>query len=196
MNSSFIGTSLDVLTERWWVPILRGVAAILFGVLAFVSPSISLLALVIIWGVYAIADGVFNLGLATWSGRVGNKWGWYFFEALVSIGAGLLTFVYPSVTAFVLLYVIAAWAVLTGVIEIGAAIELRRYVKGEWMLALAGVLSIAFGVVLFVYPQSGALALVWIIGSYAIAFGVVLIGLGFRLRRMRSFGEHALPTPA
>jgi uncharacterized membrane protein HdeD (DUF308 family) len=194
MNSTFIGAGLDALTERWWVPVIRGIAAIVFGVLALVSPAIGLFALVIMWALYALADGVFNLMLAGHAGRAGTRWGWYLFEAIVSIAAGVLTFVYPGITAMVLVFVIATWAILTGVIEIAAAIELRHVVRGEWMLALAGVLSVAFGVLLFAFPGAGALALVWLIGSYAIVFGLLLIGLGVRLRRWGREGERVIPT--
>jgi uncharacterized membrane protein HdeD (DUF308 family) len=194
MNSTFIGAGLDALTDRWWVPVLRGIAAIAFGVLALMSPSIGLLALVIMWALYAIADGVFNLMVAGRAGRAGMRWGWYLFEAIVSIAAGVFTLVYPGITALVLLYVIAAWAILHGIIEIAAAIELRHVVKGEWMLALAGILSVAFGVLLFAYPSTGALAVVWLIAGYAIVFGVLLIGLGVRLRRWGREGERTFPV--
>ena len=194
MSSTIIGATLDALTERWWVPVIRGIAAILFGVLALVAPSISLLALVIVWGVYAVADGVLNLVLATRRGRTGAEWGWYAFEGLVSVAAGALAFVYPGITAMVLLFVIAAWAIVTGIAEIAAAIELRRVVRGEWMLAVAGVLSIAFGVLLFAFPGAGALAVVWLIGSYAVVFGVLLIGLGLRLHRLRREGGRVFPS--
>lgn len=194
MNSTFVAAGLDALTERWWVPVVRGIAAIIFGVLALAAPSIGLLALVIMWGAYAIIDGVFNLVLATRAGRAGERWGWFVFEGIISIAAGVLAFVYPGITTLVLLYVIGAWAIVTGIAEIAAAVKLRRVVTGEWMLALAGVLSIAFGAVLFAYPTSGALAVVWLIATYAIIFGVLLVGLGMRLHRLRREGERAFPT--
>lgn len=194
MNSTFIGTGLQALTERWWVPVLRGIAAIVFGVLALAAPPIGLLALVIMWGVYAIADGVFNLVLATRVGRAGERWGWFVFEGIVSVAAGVLTFVYPGITALILLYIIGAWAIVTGIAEIAAAVKLRRVLTGEWMLALAGVLSIAFGVLLFAYPSSGAIAVVWLVATYAIIFGVLLVGLGMKLHRLRREGERAFPT--
>ncbi len=194
MNSSFVGAGLDALTERWWVPVVRGIAAIIFGVLALAVPSIGLLALVIMFGAYAIVDGVFNLVLATRAGRAGERWGWFVFEGIISIAAGVIAFVYPGITTLALLYVIAAWAIVTGIAEIAAAVKLRRVVTGEWMLALAGVLSIAFGVILFASPVSGALAVAWLIATYAIIFGVVLVGLGMRLHRLRRGGERAFPT--
>jgi len=194
MNSVQIGANLGLLAERWWAPVVRGAAAVLFGILALVAPSMGLLALVISWGAYAIIDGVFNLFLAARGGRTGGRWGWFLFEGIISIGAGVLTFVYPGMTALVLLTVIAAWAVLTGIVEIAAAIELRRVMTGEWVLALSGVLSIAFGVLLFANPRSGALVVVWFIGAYAIVFGVLLISLGVKLRRWHRGGARPFPT--
>lgn len=192
--TDILSEQLDALTERWWVPVVRGIAAILFGVLALVAPSIGLFALVVMWGVYAIADGIFNLFLATWAGRAGARFGWYLFEGIVSIAAGVLTFLYPGITAVALLFVIAGWAIVTGIFEIAAAVQLRRAVSGEWMLGLAGVLSIVFGVLLFAHPGAGALAVVWLIGAYAIVFGVLLIGLGVRLHRLHGAGKGGFPT--
>ena len=190
MNSTF----LETLTERWWIPVFRGIAAIIFGVLALVAPKLGLLALVVMWGVCAIVDGAFNLSLAGWASRAGGRWGWYVFEGLVSIAAGVFAFAYPGLTAMARLFVIAAWAIVTGIIEIAASIELRHAVSGEWMLALAGVLSIALGILLFVHPASGALAVVWLIGLYAVAFGSALIGLGVRLHSLRGPGGR-MATP-
>lgn len=192
MSSVPIG--LETLTPRWWVPVVRGLAAVIFGILAFVAPAISLLALVVVWGVYALVDGAFNLVLAVKAGRAGQRWGWFIFEGLISIGAGVVTFAYPGITALVLLLVIAAWAVVTGILEIAAAIELRRVMKGEWLLALSGVLSVLLGVLLFANPGAGALAVVWLIGLYAILFGVLLIGLGVQLHRWGRRGAGVPPT--
>lgn len=183
MASDYTSASVSALAERWWVLEIRGVAAILFGILAIVAPGTSLLALLILWGAYALVDGVFNLILAARRGRAGQSWGWLVFEGIVSIGAGVLTFAWPGMTALILLVVIAVWAVLTGIAKIATAIRIRRQVSGEWMLAVSGVLSILFGVFLLLSPGAGALALVWVIGAYAIIFGALLIGLGLRLHR-------------
>jgi uncharacterized membrane protein HdeD (DUF308 family) len=182
------------LAARWWLFVVRGVAAILFGVLAFAAPASSLLALVFLWGGYAIADGVFFLMLAAERGRWGLRRGWMFFQGIVGLAAGVLTFVWPQITSLALLSVIAAWSVLTGVAETAAAIWLRREIRGEWLLATSGVLSIAFGVLLLVRPEASALALVWMIGSYAIVFGVLSIALGLRLYRWRRVDERSLQT--
>lgn len=192
-NTVILGADLDALVERWWVPVVRGIIAIVFGVLALVAPSIGLVALVVTWGVYAIADGVLNLVLAVRAAKGGGRVGWYLCEGIVGIAAGVLTFVYPGVTALVLLFMIAGWAVLTGIIEIIAAIELRKFVRGEWMLAVAGVLSIAFGGLLVALPRVGALAVVWQIATYAIVFGALLCGLGAKLLRMRRIARR-FPT--
>lgn len=183
MNAEYVSASVSALAERWWVLEIRGVAAILFGILAIVAPGTSLLALLILWGAYALVDGVFNLILAARRGRAGQSWGWLVFEGIVSIGAGVLTFAWPGMTALILLVVIAVWAVLTGIAKIATAIRIRRQVSGEWLLAVSGILSILFGVFLLLSPGAGALALVWVIGIYAIVFGALLIGLGLRLHR-------------
>jgi len=171
------------LAARWWVLLVRGLAAILFGIFAFVMPGPSLLGLVFAWGAYALTDGVFELVLAARRGSRGLRWGGYVFEGLVSIGAGVLAFVWPGITAIVLAMMIGAWALLTGVAEIIAAIELRQVVNGEWLLALSGLASIVFGVLVFARPMAGALSMVWIVGGYAIAFGALLVALAFRVRQ-------------
>jgi uncharacterized membrane protein HdeD (DUF308 family) len=178
---------LTVLSRNWWAVALRGVAAILFGLLTFVVPGITLAVLVLLFGSYAIVDGIFNL-VAAARGRVADgeqARGWLVLEGLVSIAAGVVTFVWPGLTALALVYIIAAWAVVTGVLEIVAAVRLRRQIDNEWWLALSGVLSIVFGVLLMVAPGVGALALVFWIGAYAIVFGALLVGLAFRLRNAR-----------
>ena len=138
-------------------------------------------ALVLLFGAYALVDGAFAL-VAVFSGGAGGRRGGLLLEGILGIAAGVLTIIWPDLTATALLFFIAAWATVTGVFEIAAAIELRRQIEGEVLLALAGVASILFGVLAFIFPAGGALAVVWMIGSYAILFGVVLIALGLRLR--------------
>lgn len=194
MNSKYANPNVSTLAARWWALVIRGVVAILFGIVAIAAPVSSLFALVILWGAFVIVDGVFNLVLAARKARAGRSWGWLLFEGLVSVAAGVLTFVWPGITALALLAVIAIWAVLTGIAEIAAAIRLRREIRGEWLLATSGVLSIVFGVLLLVFPASGVLALMWLIGAYAIIYGVLLIGLGLRLHRWGGADERPLPT--
>jgi uncharacterized membrane protein HdeD (DUF308 family) len=171
-----------VLARNWWALVLRGLFAMLFGIMALAWPGITLGALVLLYGAYALADGVFAIA-AVMAGRTGGRpWWSLLVEGLVGIAVGIMTFAWPGITALVLLYLIAAWAFVTGIFEIVAAIRLREEIRGEWLLALSGILSILFGLALVVYPGAGALAVVWLIGAYAIAFGALLIALGFRLR--------------
>jgi uncharacterized membrane protein HdeD (DUF308 family) len=178
---------LDALARNWWVVALRGALALLFGILALVWPAITIGALVLLFGAYALVDGVFALGTALFGGaRAEGRRPWLILEGVVGVAAGIVTFVWPGVTALALLWVIAAWALVTGVLEIATAIRLRRELRGEWLLVLSGVLSVIFGIVLVVRPGAGALALIWVIGIYAILFGLMLLVLAFRLRRAAS----------
>lgn len=194
MTSIVSSPFLNALAERWWALVIRGIAALLFGVLAVVAPGISLLVLVTVWGAYALVDGVFSLVLAARGTRAGWSSGWLIFEGIAGVIAGVLTFVWPGITAMVLLVVIAVWAVFTGLAEVASAIHLRRHIRGEWLLGATGILSIVFGVVLLVWPGAGALALLWMIGAYAFVFGGLLIGLGLRLRGEARRGEREHPT--
>lgn len=180
----------DALARHWWAIALRGAAAIIFGILAFVMPGLTLAALVLLFGAYALVDGIFNI-IAALSGRSGERtWGWLLVEGLVSVAAGLVAFFMPGLTALTLVYVVAAWAIITGVLEIVAAIRLRKVISNEWWLVLSGVLSIVFGGVIAAFPGAGALALVFWIGAYAVVFGVFLVGLAFRLRRRHTDAFH------
>lgn len=170
------------LARNWWVLVLRGVIGVLFGLAAFFWPGITLLALVLLWGAYALLDGIFALVAAVKkTDRQTPTWA-LVLEGIAGILAAVLAVVWPGITALVLVYLIAAWAIVTGILEIVAAIRLRREIPGEWLLGLSGVLSLLFGLYVAVFPGAGALAIVWIIGAYAIVFGILLIALGFRLR--------------
>src|SRR4051794_12745287 len=176
---------VNSLSRNWWAVSLRGLAGILFGIITFVSPGISLAALVLLFGAYAFADGV--LAIVTAVRRRGtDRWWLLLLEGVVGIAAGIVTLLWPGITAIALLYLIAAWALVTGAFEIAAAIRLRRVITGEWLLALSGVLSIALGVLLVLWPGPGVLALVIWIGAYALVFGVLLVALGIRLRAVGS----------
>jgi uncharacterized membrane protein HdeD (DUF308 family) len=173
---------VDTLVRNWWVVLLRGLAGILFGIITFISPDISLAALVLVFGAYALADGVLAIVSAIrWRGEI-DRWWVLLLEGLAGVAAGIVTFVWPGISALALLYVIAAWALVTGVLEIVAAIRLRKIITGEWLLALIGIASVALGVMLALFPGPGALALVIWIGAYAMATGVLLVVLAFRLR--------------
>ena len=182
--SPFLGLALRELAENWWLLLLRGMAAIGFGVLAFTWPELTLLTLTYMWGFYAIADGVLALGaaIAGKGGEIAPRW-WLAVVGISGIFAGVLTFVWPGMTALVLLMFIASWATVIGALQIWGAIRLRKEIEGEWLLALSGLLSIAFGVSMFAQPGAGALAVVWLIGWFAIFSGCVYVALGFQLKK-------------
>lgn len=173
-----------ILSRNWWALLLRGLIAILFGLLAFIWPGISVFVLVTLFAAYVFVDGLFAVILALRRAQEGRKHWWALLvEGLAGIAVGVLTFFWPGMTALILLYLIAAWAVVTGVFEIAAAIRLRKEIQGEWLLVLGGVISIIFGIALMVMPVAGVLTIIWLIAIYALLFGIVLIALAFRLRR-------------
>ncbi len=174
---------LTLLTMNWWALAIRGVFAVLFGVLAFVWPGLTLTVLVLLFGAYAIADGLFAIVAALSSSDRAARWWTLLLQGVLGVIAGLVTFLWPGITTLFLLYLIAFWAIFTGGFQIAAAIRLRKELTGEWLLALGGAASIAFGVLLLLFPGAGALAVVWWIGAYAIVFGVLLLTLALRLRR-------------
>jgi uncharacterized membrane protein HdeD (DUF308 family) len=185
-----------VYTSSWWALVIRGIAAIGFGILAFVWPQITLTALVFLWGAYALIDGVLAIAAGVKTYNENKRWWVLLLEGILSLVTGVLAFLIPGITALVLLILIASWAIVTGVIEIVAAIQLRKEIKGEWLLALAGAASILFGAALLFNPLVGALAVVWLIGAYAIVFGCLMIALGLRLHSLvRSVDRmHAHPV--
>ncbi len=185
--------ALGELPRHWWVVALRGLAAIIFGILTFVWPGISLQVMILFFGAYAIVDGVLGLYAATQS-RGEQVWA-PLLEGVVGIGAGLVAFFWPGVTALALLFVIATWAILTGALEVYAAIRLRHVIDNEWALALSGVLSVAFGILLLVQPGAGVLTVVWLIGGYAIAFGIVMLVFAYRLREVSQHMPQVSATP-
>ena len=164
--------------------IIGGIAAIAFGILAFMWPVLTLLTLIFLWGAYAVVDGLLALwgAIAGPKGYMGSRL-WLAVVGIVGVLAGLLAFAWPGVTALVLLLFIAVWAIIIGVMQIWGAIQLRKEIEGEWLLILSGLLSVAFGVFLLVQPGAGALAVVWIIGWYAILAGCLYIALAFRLKK-------------
>lgn len=169
------------LTDQWWLILIDGILAVAFGLVAWVWPDLTVLTLVVLFGAYAIVGGAFSLFAASGARRLGRSpWG-FVFQGLLGIAAGVVVAVWPDISALALLYVIAARAIVTGVSAVAAAIELRKLVDNEWLLALAGVASIAFGVLVALFPGDGAVALVWAIGVHAVAVGFLLMALGFRL---------------
>lgn len=188
---------VDSLSRNWWAVLLRGIAGIILGIITFIAPGISLGALVLVFGAYAFADGILAIATALRS-RGTDRWWVTLIEGLVGVAAGVLTLIWPLITALTLLFIIAAWALVTGIFEIVAAVRLRKVMKGEWMLALSGVLSVLFGLLLFIFPGAGALAVVLWIGAYALVFGVLFVALAFKLRSWsRSHPTfHATPSVA
>lgn len=171
---------VDELARHWWVILLRGLVAVVFGVLAFVWPGMTLAVLVLLFGAYALVDGVLGV-VAALRGDTDHRWA-MLAEGLIGALAGIVALVWPGLTALVLLYIIAFWAIVTGVLEIVAAVRLRRVINNEWALIVGGVLSVLFGAILIVAPGAGALAVVWLIGAYAVVFGIALLALSWRLR--------------
>jgi uncharacterized membrane protein HdeD (DUF308 family) len=175
-------TLSHALAQNWWLLLLRGIAAIVFGLLAFVWPGLTLVTLVLFYGAFALIDGVLAVIAAVKGGTPAPRW-WLALVGVAGIAAGVLTFLWPGVTALVLLFFIAGWAIAVGVFEIVGAIRLRKEIDNEWLLIAGGALSVLFGVLVLLLPGAGALALVWIIGSYAIVYGVILVSLALRLRK-------------
>ncbi len=171
------------ITRNWWLVVVRGLLAILFGLIAFFWPGLTLLLLILTFGVYAIVDGVFAMLSGLVSSKYSFLWWVFLLEGIVSVDAGVIALMRPGLTGFVLVALIAIWAILTGAFEIGAAIRLRREITNEWMLALGGFISIVLGVLLLLQPAAGGLIITLMIGAYALMFGILLVLLGFRLRK-------------
>jgi uncharacterized membrane protein HdeD (DUF308 family) len=182
---------LERISRNWWLYAVRGVVAVIFGVVAFARPEQALQALVLVFGAYALVDGIFAMFAGVAARGYFERWWAVLLEGVAGVVIGLLTFFWPNITALVLLYFIAAWALITGIFEIVAAIQLRRVITGEWMLILGGLLSILFGVLLFVFPEAGAVSVIWVIGIYAVVFGISEIIFAFRLHSLRREFETA-----
>ena len=174
---------LHALAKGWWLLLLRGIAAIVFGVLAFAWPGMTLVTLVLFYGAFALVDGVIALVAAFRGGAKPVPTWWLVVVGLLGIAAGIATFVMPGITAIVLVLFIGAWALVHGIFEIIGAIQLRKEIDNEWMLILSGVVSVLFGLLVLIAPGAGALGLVWAIAAYSIVFGISFVALAFRLRK-------------
>ena len=183
------GLMLHALARNWWLILLRGICAILFGVLAFIWPGITLLTLALLYGFFALIEGALALAAAIMGGAPAPRW-WLAVAGLLGIAVGILTIMMPGMTAFILVLFIAAWAIVSGIMQIVGAIRLRKEIDNEWMLIAVGAISVAFGVLVALQPMLGALSLVFVIGAYAIIYGIALVALAFRLR------GHSHPAPA
>jgi uncharacterized membrane protein HdeD (DUF308 family) len=174
---------LHALAKCWWVLLLRGIAAIAFGVLAFIWPGLTLVTLVLLYGAFALVDGVLSLVAAFSGGAKPVPTWWLVVVGLIGIAAGVVTFLWPGITAILLVLFIGAWALVHGIFEIIGAIQLRKEIDNEWMLILGGLLSVLFGAVVLIAPGAGALGLVWVIAAYSIVFGILFVSLSLRLRK-------------
>jgi len=175
-----------ILVSNWWSVVLRGLLGIGIGIITFMSPVSTLTALVLLFGAYVFVDGVLAIMGAIRAARASDSWGVLLLEGIVGVTTGFLAIVWPAMTAAVLAIVIAAWAIITGVLEISAAIRLRKHIRGEWMLGMFGALSVIFGVLVAMAPLAGSIVMAMWVGAYAFVSGIVLTILGFRLHsRMR-----------
>src|SRR5437660_2207953 len=177
---------IETLKRHWWVPVISGIAAIVFGVIAFAYPGLTVAMLVLFFGAWVLVDGVFRVVGAIGHRSSDKEWGFDLIIGLVGIIIGLLTFHAPQITALALIIYIAAWALMIGATEIATAIKLRREIKGEWFLVLMGLLSIAFAALLLWNPIAGAAAVIWLIAWYAVVLGILGMFFGFRLRSLRT----------
>jgi uncharacterized membrane protein HdeD (DUF308 family) len=193
---------LEILTRNWWAVAVRGALAILFGVTALVWPGITLFALVLLFGAYSLADGAFTLaaalgrrdrGTTDTSGRI-----WLVVQGIAGIIIAVLAFVWPGITALALLWLIGVWAVVIGVLEVIAAVRLRRELRREWLLGLSGAATALFGILLIVWPAEGVLTLIALIGISAVVFGVALLAFAEHMRRRQrpETGHHRRPATA
>jgi uncharacterized membrane protein HdeD (DUF308 family) len=181
---------LHALAKGWWLLLLRGIASIIFGVLAFAWPGLTLVTLVLFYGAFVLIDGVIALIAAFSGGPKPLPTWWLVVVGLLSIAAGVVTFMMPGITAILLVLFMGAWALVHGIFEIIGAIQLRKEIDNEWMLILSGVVSVLFGLIVLIAPGAGALALIWVIAAYSIVFGITFIALALRLRKH----SHAQPA--
>ena len=175
---------IKTLSRNWWTFVGRGLFAILFGALALALPELTLIVMVWMFGAYVAVDGMFQIILSITRREKFDRWWLLLIEGIFGVALGLLTFVWPGITGLVLFMLVVVWAIVTGVLEIAAAIQLRQILENEWLLAFSGVLSILLGIAMLVWPGASVIALAWLIGIYAIVFGITLIALGFRLKNM------------
>ncbi|KQY35215.1 hypothetical protein ASD38_01180 [Caulobacter sp. Root487D2Y] len=173
-----------LLARTWWLVLLRGLAAILFGALALLWPHLTLVILVILYAVYALSDGVFALAEALRGGGIVPRW-WLVVIGVANLVAGVAALAWPALTAILLIILIGVSAVARGLFEIIGAVHMRKVIDNEWMLIASGTISVLFGAGVVLAPRAGALALAWLIGVWAIALGVLIVALALRLRRLR-----------
>lgn len=178
---------LTHFTRNWWILSLRGFFAILLGIAAFIWPDITLHILILLFGIFLFLEGIFSTVSSLKFRDIYPHWWLYLIKGLLSMTIGIIAWVWPGITALVILILIAAWAIYTGLIEIILAMRLHDELEGEWLLILSGVISLLFGLVLALQPAEGLLALTWLMGAFAIIFGLLLFILGFKLRQLLEF---------
>jgi uncharacterized membrane protein HdeD (DUF308 family) len=172
------------ISSRWGWVVLRGVVAVLFGLLFFTRPGPMTLGLVMLFAAYAFVGGIATIITAARRGRAGASWGMFLLDGVLSIAVAIIAVLWPVSTIVAFVWVLAAWAIVSGIVEIGSAINLRKVIEHEWALGLAGAVSIAFGLLLLLRPAAGTLAVVWLLGGYALLFGALMIALGFKMRSL------------
>jgi uncharacterized membrane protein HdeD (DUF308 family) len=193
MPQALLDPDLGLYAGRWWAVVLRGVLAVMFGVIAFAWPAVTLAVLVLLFGYYALFDGIFSLAAA--AGGRGRQDRWVLaLEGVVGVWAGVVTLRAPHMIATVLVFFLSFWAMASGFLRIAAAVRLRREISGERWLAASGILSVLFALMLLIRPAVGAVGLVWILAGYAMVMGMVLILLGMELRGMQTSHGHGIPT--
>jgi len=175
---------LNLIIRHWRLYVIRGILTIAFGLMALFWPAITVRVLVFLFGIYVIVQAILAF-VAAFANRMEKAWWILLLEGVAGLGVGIIAFIWPGLTAVVLLVLIAVWAILTGILEIGAAIQLRKELKGEWVLTLIGVISVLIGLILIINPGVGLLAVVWLIGVYAIIYGALLSYLGIKARKLK-----------
>jgi uncharacterized membrane protein HdeD (DUF308 family) len=183
-NPDLITAKNAVLADNWWALALRGLFAIVFGIIAFAMPAAAMLALVLIFGAYSIADGIFNIVLAVRGARSHERWGLLLINGLLGIAIGIAAAIWPGITVLAFVFMVAAWALLSGGLMLGAALGLKIS-HGRWFLVFGALVSLLYGFLLFASPLIGALVLTWWVGAHSLVLGVTLIVLAFRLRTYR-----------
>ncbi|MGX5817504.1 HdeD family acid-resistance protein [Chitinophaga lutea] len=176
---------LREFAKYWWLLVLRGVLAVLFGIMAFIWPGVTLAILIVFLGAYFLVDGIFSVVQAFRVRKEEQQWWVLLLQGLVGIGAGLIALFSPGVTSLFIVTLVAIWAIFTGILEIVWAIRMRKAIQGEWLLILAGIFSVIFGVLVLMLPAAGLVAIAWWLGFYAVFFGIFLISLGFRLKKWK-----------
>jgi uncharacterized membrane protein HdeD (DUF308 family) len=189
-------TVQDILGKNWWAVLIRGILAIVFGIIAIAWPAHALAAVILVFGAYAFVDGIFAIISAIRSAARHAHWFALLVEGILGVIIGIISFVHPGITALAFLYFIAAWAIITGLLELFAAFRLRRDLGGEFLFILGGLASIIFGILLVIFPGAGAFVVVTIIGIYAIIFGVVLVLLSLRLKKWHESRGGGAQQPA